>query len=771
MQSPPTPYRPALMNDGPAIAPLTLPPTPAPAPPHAVAASFSSSPLAAAAALGLSATTPPIDDNTTALPVQTQPRTESHTAPNTNDGSIPYGGSTEGLSSSSSPGEEDRDIVNADTSLGGRGDILETPDIHGTAEYPISPLTTSGDESAALRKLLKAEMSARVAAANRATALALELTKLRASFKDEQNQWFTGTAALRQSISLIAGGGVKKGSRFRRSKKSSADGSGSSSMEGSMQNAQQQAEILRSVVSPMESEIVALKRRLAIEARRTAQAEAMAAAVTASASTAAAQSSASSFAAGGPAAAAVAAKQQEEQHAIELNRALFEFDVPTYQHHPSFFQGKEPKEEQWTSYTKEQCSLIEQAWRGKRGSVRLPGGAFEIRFRQHAVSEKLTTPPATGILQVNLSTQNSRAVRRGTQGVGSGGVGGAGGNGPGPDGSSGSSSGSHGGDGSGRQLVESIPKPPVPSQVRIQQLEHELQLEKSHREDLTIQSRVQVAQRGVLLGELETCRLELERERSAHNDLKFTWSMANDQFLESQRALRDRASSLENQLLAVQEAAGFAAAEFGPDDARDAQLRVAELEEKLAAQQESIIGRLEERDKHHAGRASAVADEYQSAQGLWRRQKQQLVDEIQSQRVQIVTSQKRVSQFAASLKDLTEKSTLTCAFCSDNEYRVLAANDEVAEMSTQCQKAEDEAAQKVESVRDELELATLQHATHLKASLDRLEEQVAKAFDEQLAAAQDELVASFQERLVATEEAHAALAARLAEALKRAEST
>ena len=123
-------------------------------------------------------------------------------------------------------------------------------------------------------------------------------------------------------------------------------------------------------------------------------------------------------------------------------------------------------------------------------------------------------------------------------------------------------------------------RPSVPSRVRILQLEHELELERSHRQDLTIQSRVQVAQRGVLLGELESCRLELEREKAAHNDLKFTWSMANDQFLESQRALRDRATSLESQLHAVQEAAGFAASELGPDEERDAQLRIAELEER-----------------------------------------------------------------------------------------------------------------------------------------------------------------------------------------------
>ena len=137
--------------------------------------------------------------------------------------------------------------------------------------------------------------------------------------------------------------------------------------------------------------------------------------------------------------------------------------------------------------------------------------------------------------------------------------------------------------------------------------------------------------------------------------------------------------------------------------------------------------------------------------------------------MQIVTSQKRVAQFAASLKSLTAKSTQTCAFCFDNEYKVLAANDEVAEMSAQCQKAEAEADRQVASMRDEVRVATLQHAKHLKASLDRLEQQVAAAFQEQLAESQDELASTFLERLVRAEEAHIALEARLAAALGRAE--
>ena len=103
-----------------------------------------------------------------------------------------------------------------------------------------------------------------------------------------------------------------------------------------MQNAQQQAAILRAVVSPMETEIAVLKRRLAVEARRAAQAEAMAAAVSASASSAAAaDAGAGAGPAAGVAAAAAAKFQQQEQHAIELDRALFEFDGQgKYNHTP-----------------------------------------------------------------------------------------------------------------------------------------------------------------------------------------------------------------------------------------------------------------------------------------------------------------------------------------------------------------------------------------------------------------------------------------------------
>ena len=41
-----------------------------------------------------------------------------------------------------------------------------------------------------------------------------------------------------------------------------------------------------------------------------------------------------------------------------------------------------------------------------------PFGTFEIRFGAGATSSRMTTPPKSGMLQVNLANQNSREVRK-----------------------------------------------------------------------------------------------------------------------------------------------------------------------------------------------------------------------------------------------------------------------------------------------------------------------------------------------------------------------
>ena len=48
-------------------------------------------------------------------------------------------------------------------------------------------------------------------------------------------------------------------------------------------------------------------------------------------------------------------------------------------------------------------------------AINLPNGKvlrFEVRFGNAAISEKMPTPPTTGIVQVNLDDQNTRVVER-----------------------------------------------------------------------------------------------------------------------------------------------------------------------------------------------------------------------------------------------------------------------------------------------------------------------------------------------------------------------
>ncbi|XP_070571875.1 rab GTPase-binding effector protein 1-like [Ptychodera flava] len=77
---------------------------------------------------------------------------------------------------------------------------------------------------------------------------------------------------------------------------------------------------------------------------------------------------------------------------------------------------------------------------------------------------------------------------------------------------------------------------------RVRELNHYLEAEKASRTDLEMYVAVLNTQKNVLQEEAdqlrselhEVCRL-LEQEKREHSDLKQTWQMANDQFLESQR--------------------------------------------------------------------------------------------------------------------------------------------------------------------------------------------------------------------------------------------
>ncbi|OWF53312.1 Rab GTPase-binding effector protein 1 [Mizuhopecten yessoensis] len=79
---------------------------------------------------------------------------------------------------------------------------------------------------------------------------------------------------------------------------------------------------------------------------------------------------------------------------------------------------------------------------------------------------------------------------------------------------------------------------------RIKELLHYLRTEKSSRKDLEMFVAVLTTQKNVLSEDADKLRLELEdvctildEEKKAHEELKQTWQMANDQFLESQRLM------------------------------------------------------------------------------------------------------------------------------------------------------------------------------------------------------------------------------------------
>jgi hypothetical protein len=113
--------------------------------------------------------------------------------------------------------------------------------------------------------------------------------------------------------------------------------------------------------------------------------------------------------------------------------------------------------------------------------------------------------------------------------------------------------------------------------------------------------------------------------------------LANDHFLESQVALSERATSLEQQLDAVKEAAGFVSKSLTSKDPQlDSQLQIAELEHKLAQSQEAGLAKLTKHDTVREKRTASMAKEFATAQGQWHQQKKQLVSEIQAQRTQLI---------------------------------------------------------------------------------------------------------------------------------------
>ncbi|XP_060079265.1 rab GTPase-binding effector protein 1-like [Ylistrum balloti] len=100
-----------------------------------------------------------------------------------------------------------------------------------------------------------------------------------------------------------------------------------------------------------------------------------------------------------------------------------------------------------------------------------------------------------------------------------------------------------------RQMTPDTQSLPDMDQVRdpeerIKELLHYLRTEKSSRKDLEMFVAVLTTQKNVFAEDADKLRLELEdvctildEEKKAHEELKQTWQMANDQFLESQRLM------------------------------------------------------------------------------------------------------------------------------------------------------------------------------------------------------------------------------------------
>ncbi|XP_064619716.1 rab GTPase-binding effector protein 1-like isoform X2 [Lineus longissimus] len=98
------------------------------------------------------------------------------------------------------------------------------------------------------------------------------------------------------------------------------------------------------------------------------------------------------------------------------------------------------------------------------------------------------------------------------------------------------------------------------SDEKLKEMHTYLQAEKSSRSDLEMYVAVLNTQRNVLQDETEKFRKELhevcrllEKEKKEHNDLKRTWQMANDQFLEAQRLLMKDMMRMESVLTAEQQ--------------------------------------------------------------------------------------------------------------------------------------------------------------------------------------------------------------------------
>jgi len=69
----------------------------------------------------------------------------------------------------------------------------------------------------------------------------------------------------------------------------------------------------------------------------------------------------------------------------------------------------------WAEFDVATCEVLEGAYQRAAPSVRIPpinGMEFEVRFGANATSERMPEAPATGMIQVNVRSGNTRVVRR-----------------------------------------------------------------------------------------------------------------------------------------------------------------------------------------------------------------------------------------------------------------------------------------------------------------------------------------------------------------------
>ncbi|XP_013389532.1 rab GTPase-binding effector protein 1-like isoform X2 [Lingula anatina] len=129
---------------------------------------------------------------------------------------------------------------------------------------------------------------------------------------------------------------------------------------------------------------------------------------------------------------------------------------------------------------------------------------------------------------------------------------------------------------------------------QVKELNHSLEVEKSSRTDLEMYTAVLNTQKSVLQDDNdklrkelhEVCRL-LEKEQKEHNDLKLTWQMANDQFLESQRLMMMDMRRMESVLSAEQQRQ-IAEMQKKDQDREAQEKKVRDLEQQRKEQEQRI---------------------------------------------------------------------------------------------------------------------------------------------------------------------------------------